>query len=544
MALLLLSIGSLSGQEISRESIIEVPAVSEGFAGNHVSQANGVIQRGSAHGVWGGANRRRPNILFIAIDDQNDWIGCMGGHPNSKTPHIDALAKSGTLFANAHCQSPLCNPSRTSLMLGMRPDATGIYGLAPYFRQLPELKNHRTLAQHLSDHGYHTATTGKIFHGHTGRNMKGSHREWDELGPATKVTPFPEKRLVQAPSKNRLVDWGVFPHKDEDKGDYKAATWSVDFLKKQAEQQLKSPKAKPFFCATGFFLPHVPCYPTLDWYEKHRNSRVPKILPTDRDDTPRFSWYLHWELPEPRLKFLQKTNEWENLTRSYLACTSFVDEQVGRLMQALKETGLDQNTIVILWSDHGWHIGEKGITGKNTLWDDGTRVPLIFAGPGLPSGQKVEEPAELLDIYPTLCDIIEIEKPAHKLHGNSLVPQLKDPMVPRIQPAITTHGADNHGLRTKDWRYIRYADGSEELYYHPDDPNEWTNLLQLKDIPQAQKLAYRKQADELAAFLPKDNRPPAPNSKSRIITYDRKTDTVIWEGKVIPKGALIPEVEE
>jgi arylsulfatase A-like enzyme len=271
----------------------------------------------------------------------------------------------------------------------------------------------------------------------------------------------------------------------------------------------------------------------------HRNSRAPEILATDRDDTPRFSWYLHWKLPEVRLKFLQEKNEWENLTRSYLACTTFVDHQIGRIMSTLKETGLDKNTIIILWSDHGWHIGEKGITGKNTLWDDGTRVPLIFAGPGLPKGQTVVEPAELLDIYPTICDLLKLDPPSHKLQGISLLPQINDPATPREQPAITSHGAHNHGVRTKDWRYIRYADGSEELYHHPKDPHEWRNLL----APSIVTEAFKKKASALAKFLPKDNRPPAPGSAHRIITYDPETKAVVWEGKPIEKGAPIPEIE-
>ncbi|MDB4373534.1 sulfatase [Akkermansiaceae bacterium] len=482
---------------------------------------------------------RKPNILFIAVDDQNDWIGCLGGHPNSKTPHIDALAKSGTLFANAHCQSPLCNPSRTSLMLGLRPDATGIYGLAPFFRQVPEFENHTTIAQHLAKNGYYTASTGKIFHGHTGRQTAGKHVEWHELGPAATGAPFPKERLVKnTPSPHKLVDWGVFPHRDEDKGDHKIATWAVDFLKKQAEQESE----KPFFCATGFFLPHVPCFATQKWFDLHPldTLQLPEIIPLDRQDTPRFSWYLHWKLPEPRLKFLKEANEWKNLTRSYLACTSFVDHQVGRLMTTLKETGLDKNTIVVLWSDHGWHIGEKDITGKNTLWDDGTRVPLIFAGPGLKPGQIVQEPAELLDIYPTLCDLLKLEYPSHHLQGHSLIPQIKAPETPREHPAITTHCAHNHGIRTKDWRYIRYADGSEELYHHPSDPHEWRNLLSGKAIAKP----HRRQADELAKLLPKHNRPPAPNSSSRILTYDPVTTIVVWEGKTIEKGAPIPEIND
>ena len=478
----------------------------------------------------------RPNVLFIAIDDQNDWIGCLDGHPNSKTPHIDDLAKSGTLFTNAHCQSPLCNPSRASLMLGLRPDATGIYGLAPWFRNLDEFKDHVPLQQHLAKNGYHTASAGKIYHGSYGNKKKDT--EWQELGPRATGAPFPKERLVKdTPQPHKLVDWGVFPHKDEDKGDHKIASWTIDFLKRQAANDQKPDK--PFFCATGFFLPHVPCFVTPKWYDMHRNSRAPEILATDRDDTPRFSWYLHWKLPEVRLKFLQEKNEWENLTRSYLACTTFVDHQIGRIMSTLKETGLDKNTIIILWSDHGWHIGEKGITGKNTLWDDGTRVPLIFAGPGLPKGQTVVEPAELLDIYPTICDLLKLDPPSHKLQGISLLPQINDPATPREQPAITSHGAHNHGVRTKDWRYIRYADGSEELYHHPKDPHEWRNLL----APSIVTEAFKKKASALAKFLPKDNRPPAPGSAHRIITYDPETKAVVWEGKSIEKGAPIPEIE-
>ena len=482
---------------------------------------------------------KKPNVLFIAIDDQNDWIGCLNGHPNSKTPHIDALAKSGTLFNNAHCQSPLCNPSRCSLMLGLRPDSTGIYGLAPFFRQVPEYQDHTTLAQHLANNGYHTAMAGKIFHGGYGKQTKGKHLEWHETGPGATGAPFPKERLVKnTPSPHKLVDWGVFPHKDEDKGDHKIATWAVDFLDKQAAKK----DDKPFFCAAGFFLPHVPCFATQKWFDQHplETLKLPAIHPTDRDDTPRFSWYIHWKLPEPRLKFLQEAKEWENLTRSYLACTTFVDHQVGRIMAKLKETGLDKNTIIVLWSDHGWHIGEKQITGKNTLWDDGTRVPLIFAGPGLKPNQVVQEPAELLDIYPTLCDLLKIDSPKHPLQGLSLIPQLDKPATPRTQPAITTHGAHNHGIRTKDWRYIRYADGSEELYHHPNDPNEWHNLLAKKPIAKA----HRAKADALAEFLPNDNLPPVPKSRARIITYDPKTKEVVWEGKKVGKNDPIPEVED
>ena len=195
-----------------------------------------------------------PNVLMIAIDDQNDWIGCLEGHPQAHTPAIDALAARGTLFTNAHCQSPLCNPSRTSLMTGLRPGSTGIYGLAPWFRTLPEFAKLQTLPQYFARHGgYHTAMTGKIYHGRSGRTVKGKIAEWHEVGPGASGKPFPPEKLVKTPQPHRLVDWGMFPHKDEDKGDYQVATWAVDRLKAYA----KSSREKPLFLATGFFLPHV-----------------------------------------------------------------------------------------------------------------------------------------------------------------------------------------------------------------------------------------------------------------------------------------------
>ncbi len=467
----------------------------------------------------------KPNILFIAIDDQNDWIGCLGGHPQAKTPHIDALAKRGTVFLNAHCQSPLCNPSRTSLMTGRRPSTTGIYGLSPWFRKVPELKDIVTLPQYLKKHGYKTYSTGKIYHGGYGR--KKTDREFDVLGPGASGKPFPKKKLVNTPQPHRLVDWGIFPHKDEDKGDWKVADWAVENI-------AKTPDDQPFFFSVGFFLPHVPCYATQKWFDLYpeETTLLPPIQKNDRDDTPRFSWYLHWKLPEPRLKFLEEAGEWKNLVRSYLACTSFVDAQIGRVMEALEKTGQADNTIIVLWSDHGWHIGEKLITGKNTLWDDGTRVPLIFSGPGVARGQRCTKPAELLDIYPTLLELTGLPE-NDKLEGHSLIPQLKDANADRKWPAITTHNHDNHGIRTENWRYIRYADGSEELYDMRKDPNEWNNLA--KDSSHAAVLAEHR------TMAPGKSARPAPGSAARVLTYDPKGQT-IWEGKPIGKDDPIPEL--
>ncbi|MEQ9407627.1 MAG: sulfatase [Fuerstiella sp.] len=467
----------------------------------------------------------KPNILFIAIDDQNDWIGCLNGHPQIQTPHIDALAARGTVFLNAHCQSPLCNPSRTSLMTGRRPSSTGIYGLAPWFREIDDLKDIVSLPQYLRQHGYQALTTGKIYHGGYGRSPKRDD-EFDIIGPPPGIGVKPPKKLVETPNPHPLVDWGVFPHKDEDKGDWKVASWAVE--------QLGKDHSEPFFLSVGFFLPHVPCYATQKWFDLYPEDslQLPPFRSNDRDDTPRFSWYLHWKLPEPRHRFLVEANQWKNIVRSYMACTSFVDSQVGRVLAALEQSDAAKNTIVVLWSDHGWHLGEKLITGKNTLWDRSTRVPLIFAGPGVTAGGRCEQPAELLDMYPTLIELCGLP-PRQDLEGHSLVPQLKDASAEREWPAITTHNHDNHGIRSRDWRFIQYADGTEELYDMRQDPNEWTNLAGDSQFAQVLKQHRR--------WIPR-SRQPVPGSKHRILLH-RADGTVNWEGQEIRPDDPIPELD-
>ena len=462
----------------------------------------------------------------------------------AKTPNIDKLAERGTTFLNAHCNAPLCNPSRTSLMLGLRPTTTGVYGLAPWFRTLPKWQDRVALAQHFANQGYRTAATGKIYHGGTGARKAGangkgkatnaaptSDPEFQVTAPYGGVGTKPPQKLVNpTPMGNHpLVDWGVWPldNDDTEKGDYKVASWTVDQIK-------TAPKDKPFFIAAGFFLPHVPCYATQKWFDLYPDddSVLPEIIENDRADTPRFSWYLHWSLPEPRLKFLKEAGQWRNLVRSYLACTSFVDSQIGRLTTALEEAGVADNTIVVVWGDHGWHLGEKEITGKNTLWDRGTKVPLIFAGPGVKGGQRCMQPAELLDIYPTLIDLTGVTK-RDDLEGLSLVPQLENAATKRERPAITSHNQGNHGIRSENWRYIHYADGSEELYDMVNDPNEWNNVASKPE--NAAIIAEHKK------WLPKIDLPPAPNSASRVLTYDKKTDEAVWEGTTVKRSDPIPE---
>ena len=467
----------------------------------------------------------RPNVLFIAIDDLNDWVGPLGGHPQVRTPHMDRLAARGTVFTNAHCQAPLCNPSRASLLTGLRPGTTGVYALAPWFRADPAFAGHETLFQYFRRHGYRTMTCGKIFHDAypPAADRRDGGPEVDVWGVHGNFGRFPPTKFARTPAEMAVMDWGPFPERDEECFDYDVASWAVE--------QLKKPRAEPFFLAVGLRHPHVPCFAPRKWFDLYPEAdlAMPPVKEDDRADLPRFASYLHWSLPEPRLKWLREHEQWRPLVRAYLASVSFADAQVGRLLDALAQGGLEQNTVVVLWSDHGWHLGEKGITGKNTLWERSTRVPLIFVGPGVTPGARCGRPAELLDVYPTLAALCGVP-PKDGLEGVSLAPQLADAAAPRTRPAITTHNRNNHAVRTETWRYIRYADGSEELYERAD-PNEWTNLA--GDPARAGVKA------DLAKWLPARNAPPMRGSEHRLLTFD--DGVAVWEGKAIGDGEPFPE---
>lgn len=461
-------------------------------------------------------SERPPNVLFIAIDDLNDWVGCLGGHPQARTPNMDRLAARGTLFLNAHVQAPLCNPSRSSLLTGLRPSTTGIYGLAPGIRDVAATKDCVTLPQYFSAHGYFTATFGKIFHdGSIPARLRTNEFNVSGIAPGM---PHPKQKIVQTPSTMAAMDWGVFPEDDREQADWKIADAAIAQLRSR-------PKDKPFFIAAGFRLPHVPCFASQKWFDlfpPEGEIILPPVKEHDRDDVPEFSWYLHWKLPEPRLSWLKQANQWRPLVRAYLASTTFMDSQVGRVLHALDEVGSAGNTVIVLWSDNGWHLGEKGMTGKTTLWERSTHVPLIFAGPGVAKAAKCRQPVELLDIYPTLAELCGLPT-MDGLEGHSLVRQLKNAKAERPWPAITTHNVGNHSVRSERWRYIRYADGSEELYDLRADPNEWTNL--------ARDSRYAKVIREHARWLPEKNSPPAPGSAHRVLVQEN--GVWLWEGEPI-----------
>ena len=462
---------------------------------------------------------QRPNILMIAVDDLNDWIEPLGGHPQSQTPALASLASKGMNFQNAHCQSPLCNPSRTSLITSIRPSTSGIYGLGPWFREVESLRNAVTLPQHFRRSGYQTYCGGKIYHSHHGhRSSNQAESEFDHWGPQGGPGVMPQAKLVgETPNGNNpWVDWGVFPHQDSEKGDWIVADWAVKTIGEMSDE-------KPFFMAVGFFLPHVPCHVTQKWWDLYPEETLilPKMKNRERNGCSLFSWYLHWKLPEPTLAWLVEKNQHKSLVRSYLASITFMDSQIARVLEALERSRFADNTIVVLWSDHGWHLGEKEITGKTTLWERSTHVPLIFAGPGIKPG-NCDQPVELLDVYPTLAELAGIAAPK-EVQGVSLVAQIREPDLARKTPAITEHNPGNFGVRDREFRLIHYADGSEEMYHLVDDPNEFHNLI---DDPR-----YQERAASLRRFIPERWASLAPGSHSRIL--EQRSDGWYWENKKI-----------
>ncbi len=448
----------------------------------------------------GGAELEKPNVLFIAIDDLNDWIGKLGGHPQSLTPNIDRLAERGVLFANAHCAAPACNPSRAALMTGIAPYRSGVYVNPQPWK--PVLKDKVTLSQHFMQHGYRAIGSGKIYHG-----RYPDPESWDEYWPSQSKNrpgdPMPKVKSVSGLNMSHF-DWGPVDADDSKMGDTQVVDWVIEQLKDQHD--------KPLFLACGIFRPHLPWYAPRKYFDQFPVDEIqlPAHRDDDLDDIPTAG--VKMASPSRDHAAVLKNDQWHAAVQGYLASISYTDGQVGRLLDALDASPHADNTVVVLWTDHGWHLGEKKHWRKFALWEEATRTPLIFqapqGAPGLPkgttAGTRIDKPVSLLDIYPTLVALCGLPE-RDGLSGQSLVPLMADPATDWERPAITTHGRLNHAIRTDRWRYIRYADGSEELYDHKTDPMEYTNLA-----GQAEHQAIKQ---KLSEWLPKENVPNAPYEK-------------------------------
>ncbi|MDB4664653.1 sulfatase [bacterium] len=406
-----------------------------------------------------------PNVLLISIDDLNDWVGCLGGNTQTRTPNIDRLAERGVLFSNAHCQAPICNPSRTSLMLGLRPSTTGIYVNRPWFRLTRRNVNRTTMSQYFGEHGYKTMTAGKIYH--ASRVDKAS---FQVVGPRPgQRLPIDECLIPDIGSSSKLWDFGPQVYDEQKFGDAVTAAWVV--------KQINKKHTKPFFLAAGFYRPHVPFYAPQRFFDSHPLGSIhtPDVKQSDCDDLPSAALKLTDNSVPPSHDWFVQQNQWKPAVQAYLASVSFADAQVGKLLDALDQSPYAHNTIVVLFSDHGFHLGEKERWAKQSLWERSTRVPLIVSVPHGLQGKVCKRPVELLSIYPTLLKLCDLPV-RHELEGVSLQPLLDNPDAVWEHVAMTTYQRNNHAVRSQHYRYIRYADGSEEFYDHRVDPHEWNNL--------------------------------------------------------------------
>lgn len=434
------------------------------------------------------------NVLFLAVDDLNTWLGCMNGHPQARTPNMDRLAARGVVFHNAHCQAPICGPSRASLMSGFLPSTTGIYGQindGDLRDASTETASTPFLPEWFSQNGYKTMGVGKLFHGHAPEGV------FEESGGREAgFGPTPPARLKWEADKTS-TDWGPFPESDEEMPDFRTAQWAVDRLQQDHD--------RPLFLAAGFLRPHVPWHVPKKWFDLFPPDEIamPPYRPGDQDDVPAISRKLHDVPMMPTTDWAIESGEWKNIVQAYLACIAFVDAQVGKVLDALEASSYADNTYVVLWGDHGYHIGEKNRFAKHSVWEEATRTPLIVAGPEIAVG-NTNKPVGLIDLYPTLLDLCEL--PANPTNeGHSLRPLLGDPgSADWPHAALTTYARNNHSVRDERFRYIRYEDGSEELYDHTDDAHEWNNV--------AADPTHAEVKRRLAGYLPSYNAAWSPKS--------------------------------
>ncbi len=447
--------------------------------------AGGTVLSNPASEIRIGA--KHPNVLFISIDDLNDWIGCMGGHPDAKTPNLDKLAQRAVLFTNAHCTAAVCNPSRASLMTGILPSTSGVYSNQQRWRE--HLPDAVTLPQYFMAHGYLAVGRGKIYHHVQPDTHPLAWHEYIEKGPDLE----PQRDHPRFMEDVGGMEWGPAVGTEQDMDDYKIATWAIEKLQQKHD--------RPFFLACGFWKPHLPWHLPEKYFDMFPPETVtlPTINENDLDDVPPLGVQI--ANPEVRHKAVMEANAQSDAVAAYLAATSFADAQLGRIIDALDKSPYADNTVIILWGDHGWHLGEKLHWHKYTNWEEATQAPLMIVAPGITRpGQRCHRPVSFINIYPTLLDICAL--PAKKgLEGVSLVPLLKNPNASWQRPALTSRGSNNHSLRSERWRYIRYRDGTEELYDHDNDELEWNNLL----WPAKPDPEHRRVADELAKWLPKFN---------------------------------------
>jgi arylsulfatase A-like enzyme len=414
---------------------------------------------------------QQPNVLFIAVDDLNNWVGCMDGHPDTQTPNIDKLASEGVLFTNAHCTAPLCGPSRISIATGLHPVTTGYYmNSQGSFRT--GLPNVHTLPQYFKENGYYVMGAGKLYPD----SKSGYDRSFHEFQKVDTSAVFNINQYIYNNGpvgrfKKWVLDGGPLDIEDDMMVDGYNSKWAVDKLKNGNFD-------KPFFLAVGIFRPHIDWFVPRKYFDKFDPEKIAlaNVKENDLDDVPEYGKEL--AICTGDAATLKRCNQERQATAAYLACVNFADAMIGRVLDALHNSKYADNTIVVLWSDHGWHHGEKEHWRKFTLWQKGTRVPFIVKVPqAMNNGKVCNEPVSLVDIYPTLLDLCGL--PANQTNdGKSIAPLLLEKNADWDRPVLITYGRGNNSIKDERYNYIQYYDGTEELYDRQTDPNEWTNLAQ------------------------------------------------------------------
>jgi len=472
---------------------------------------------------------------MIAVDDMRDWVGYLDACPTRvKTPNIDRIAAGGTAFTRAYTASSVCCPSRAAVFTGQMPSTSGIYRNEHYWK--PNAPDIYSIPSYFRKHGYIAVGTGKLFHHVGGHNPPG---EWDAYYrnrfldnawvyrkynyPFTPKMPIPKGfpySGIRFPFAED--DWGTLPKPEAQYDDTMVVKYGVDFLGKKHE--------RPFFLACGTFRPHLPWYVPRKYFDMYplESIKFPPTQKNDLDDVPAGGQKMA-RAKRNTLNMVRKKGKWAEAVQAYLASISYADAQVGRLLDALKSSDYADNTIVVFWSDHGWHFGEKEHWHKCTLWEVATRVPLTVSSPNHGARrQKCDRPVSLVDIFPTLIDLCNLPPLRdQKVDGISLKPLIENPEATREKPAVTELYRGNAAVRTERYRYIRYADGAEELYDHRNDPNEWNNIASrpeskdvIRSLAKHLPAKWRKRALTNRAYIFK----PAP------YTWTRKSDGKVIEG--------------
>ncbi len=444
------------------------------------------------------ASAQRPNILFISIDDLNDWVGPMAGNPQTLTPSLDRFARESVTFRGNYTPSPGCNPSRTATLTGLHTYSSGMYSNYQDWRTVPALTDVQTLNGQFRDEGYFTAGAGKIYH-YTQVDEDG----WDAYFPSIEQ-PMPQEFLPgERPVNMRAFpymygafDWAPLTLSDEETADYQTISW--------ISEKLQKPYDKPFFLAAGIYRPHLPWYVPQEYFDRFplESIRKPPLLENDVDDLGPVAQELITRGGGYHRGVLA-ADQWEEAIQGYLASVAYADAMLGQLLDSLAASPYADNTIVVIWSDHGWQLGQKNHWRKFALWDNVIRTVLMIKVPpglaalpeGSANGQATSNLTSLLDIYPTLVELAGLT-PREDLDGVSLVPVLRDPAQPVPRAIISTYDYGSYSVRYGDWHYIRYIDDSEELYDLSKDPEEWHNL--------ATTPGYETVKEQLAVHIPSD----------------------------------------